>query len=178
MGKNVSPGKVQHTGHMDTSSWRSSKVFHDWGKVQPILIKTVGAFNEAQVRFGLRLTNSAGFIRRVDSGFGGEPGLFKRVLGSSSSYTGQVESPKNQGNTYSDKYRRPMCVIGHPLRCRVHALLGDKVFYFPLLGFILCALAGLGGAIGFHDHNGKRHRNSLVAASCSSVGRSGLVSCS
>lgn len=52
----------------------------------------------------------------------------------------------------------PHCQLGHTARCRVHTLLGQKVFLLPLSGFLLAAFAGIGGFWLFDDPNGNRKR--------------------
>jgi hypothetical protein len=81
------------------------------------------------------------------------------------------EGQEEQGGANTDYHCRPEGVLGHPLGgiihrlCgEVHALLGSKIAYLPLLGFILAALAGIGGGIAFDDLNRQRNRKYLGLA--------------
>lgn len=101
-------------------------------------------WRNAQVSSGLSLSHFSRNTYSVLRGFGGA--------------SSEIQRPEKRYGANENEQSLPLCIIGHPLRCRIHALLGDKVSLLVIAGFILCALAGTGGFIGFDDHNGKRHR--------------------
>ncbi|KIQ69962.1 hypothetical protein Wenmar_01532 [Wenxinia marina DSM 24838] len=78
---------------------------------------------------------------------------------------GQKEGDEQQDRTNADEYCGIERVVTHVLRGRVHracgvvhTLLGSKVFYLPLAGFFLAALAGIGGGLILDNFNRERQR--------------------
>lgn len=74
---------------------------------------------------------------------------------------GFQKSPDQRESAQEYEERLRDSIIRHPLRLRLHALLGEKVAFLAVAGFLLCALAGYGGFLGFTEHHGKWYRKLL-----------------
>jgi len=133
--------------YADVGSWSLPKVLDLKPNPEPIFIQS-RTFNP-QVGPDLRLTDLPLDADRLDR--------------SAVRLPSQKERHDQKGSTQRNKENRPPGVVSHPLsgvvhglRSRVHALLGNQVFFLALGGFFFAALTGLGGGLILDNFNTNR----------------------
>ncbi|CAN7175374.1 hypothetical protein [Rhizobium sp. LjRoot254] len=99
----------------------------------------------------------------------------------------EPQSDQQEDGAGADQEGRPESVISHSLggfihglRGRIHALLGDQVFFLALASFFLLPFAGIGGGL-ILDHVDRNRKRKLVGwcllCVCAPLGLGGLILC-